>query len=53
MYDFWYDYLQLKYGKKSKIMLHGYSFKVYIKTDDTYINIVKDVETIFDTSTYE
>ena len=34
-------------------MLHGYSFKVYIKTDDIYINIVKDVETIFDTSNYE
>ena len=29
------------------------SFIVYIKTDDIYKNIAKDVETRFDTSNYE
>ena len=32
-------------------MLYGYS--VYIKTDDIYKDIAKDVETRFDTSNYE
>ena len=29
------------------------SFIVYIKTDDIYKDILKDVETIFDTSNHE
>ena len=29
------------------------SFLVYIKTDDVYKDIAKDVETRFDTSNYE
>ena len=29
------------------------SFIVYIKTDDIYIDVAKDVETRFDTSSYE
>ena len=29
--------------KKNKIMLYGYSFIVYIKTDDTYKDIAEDV----------
>ena len=29
------------------------SFIVYIKTEGIYVNIVKDVETRFDTSNYE
>ena len=24
MYEFWYDYIKPKHGKKSQIMLHGY-----------------------------
>ena len=24
MYQFWYDQVKLKYGKKNKVMLHGY-----------------------------
>ena len=24
MYEFWYDYVKPKYGKKSKIVLYGY-----------------------------
>ena len=30
-----------------------YSFIVYIRTDDIYKDILKDVETRFDTSNYE
>ena len=36
-----------------KYVLHGYRFTVYIKTDDIYKDIVEDVKTRFDTSTYE
>ena len=25
MYEFWYNYVKPKHGKKSKIMLHGHS----------------------------
>ena len=38
---------------KNLIVLNGYSFIVYIKTDDIYKNIAEDVETRFDTSKYE
>ena len=38
---------------KKQNLLHGYSFIVYIKADDIYKNITKDVETRFDTSNYE
>ena len=24
MYEFWYDYVKPRYGKKSKILLYGY-----------------------------
>ena len=34
-------------------MLYGYSFIVYIKTDDIYKDIAEDVETRFDISSYE
>ena len=54
MYEFWYNYVKLKYGEKTKL---GYmdtdSFIVYIKTDDIYKDIAEDVETRFDTSNYE
>ena len=38
---------------KSKIVLYGYSFIVYIKTDHIYKDITEDVETRFDTSNYD
>ena len=54
MYEFWYDYVKLKYGKKAKLCyMDTHSFTVYIKTDDIYRDIVEDVETRFDTSNYE
>ena len=37
--------------KKEKNLLYGY--RVYIKTDDIYNNITKDVEARFDTSNYD
>ena len=53
MYKFWYDYVKLKYGEKSKLCyMNRDSFTVYIKTDNTNKDIV-DVETRFDTSNYE
>ena len=54
MFEFWYDYVKPKYGKKAKLCyMDTDSFIVYIKTDDTYKDITEDVETIFGTSNYE
>ena len=54
MYEFWYVYVKLKYGKKSKLCyMDTDSFILYIKTDDIYKDIAKDVETRFDTSNNE
>ena len=39
--------------KKSKIVLNGYSFIIYIKINDIYKNIAEDIETRFDNSNYE
>ena len=54
MYEFLHDYVKPKYGEKAKF---GYmdtdSFIVYMKTDDIYKDIAEDVETRFDTSSYE
>ena len=49
MYVFWYDYVEPKYGEKSKLCyMDTYSFIAYIKTDGTYKDIAKDIETWFD-----
>ena len=53
LYEFLYDYVKPIYGKKSKIVLYGYSFIIYIKIDDIYKNIAEDIETRFDNSNYE
>ena len=54
MYEFQYDCVKLKYGKKAKLCyMDTDSFIVYIKTDYIYKYIAKDVETRFDTSNYE
>ena len=44
MYKFWYDYVKL---------MDTDSFIVYIKADDIYKDITDNVETRFDTSSYE
>ena len=44
MYEFWWDYLKPKYGKKSKICyIVTTSFLVYIKTDDSYIKTLQKI----------
>ena len=49
-----YDYVKPQYGEITKLCyMDANSFIVYIKADDTYNNIGKDVETRFDTSNYE
>ena len=46
MYEFWYDYVKLKYSEKAKLYyMDTDSFIVFIKTDD--------VETRFHASNYE
>ena len=54
MHEFRYDYVKPKYGKKAKLCyMDTDSFIVYIKTDDIYKDVAGNVETRFDTSTYE
>ena len=51
MYEFWYEYIKLKYGDREKLCYMGTdSFVIYIKTEDFYENIANDVERWFDTS---
>ena len=51
MNEVWYDYVKLKYREKAKLCyVDKNSFIVYIKTEDIYVDIAKDVETRFDTS---
>ena len=52
IYEFWYDYVEPKYGEKPKSFYMDTDV-VYIKTEDIYVDIAKDVETRFDTSNYE
>ena len=50
MYEFWYDYVKPKYGKKAKLCyMDTDSFIVQIKTADIYKDIAEDVGTRFDT----
>ena len=54
MYEFWYNYVKLKYSEKGKLCyMDTESFIVYIKTGDIYKDIREDVKTRFDTSNYE
>ena len=53
MYEVWYDYVKPKHGEKAKLCYMNIgSFFLYIKTDDIYKDIAKDLETRFDTSNY-
>ena len=54
MYELCYDQVKLKHGEKSKLYyMDAYSLIVYIKTDDIYEDIEKDVAKRFDASSYE
>ena len=53
VYEFWYDYLKPKYGKKAKLCYTDtYSFIIHITTEDFFRNISNDVELWYDTSNY-
>ena len=54
MCEFWYDYVNPKYGEKEKLCyMDTDSFIVHVKTGDIYKGIAEDVETRFGTSNYE
>ena len=54
MYEFWYDYVKPRYGRKPKLCYMGTdSFIVSRKIDDIYKDIAEDVETRFGISNYE
>ena len=54
MYEFLYDYIKPKYGEKSKLCyVDTDRFIVYIKADDIYIDIAKDLKIRFYNSDYE
>ena len=51
MYEFWYDYMKLKYDDNVKLCyMDTDSFIMNIKTEDFYKDIANDVEKRFDTS---
>ena len=52
MYKFWNDYVKPNYGEKAFYMDTS-NFVVYIKTENIYSDITKDVETRFDSSNHE
>ena len=44
MYEFWFDYVKPTYGEKVKLCYMGTdSFLVYVKTDNIYKDIAKDL----------
>ena len=54
MYEFWYDYIKLKYADNVKLCyMDTDSFIFHAKTEDFYKYIANDVEKRFDTSNYE
>ena len=51
MYEFWYDYVKIKYEDKARLCyMDTDSFAVNIKTKDFYKDISQDVNKRFDTS---
>ena len=54
MYEFWYDYIKLKYGDKARLCYTDTdSLVIYIETEDFYKDIAGDVEKWFDTFNYD
>ena len=54
MYEFWYDYVKLKYGENPKFCyMDTDGFIVHVKTENIYKDIAEDDETSFDTSNFE
>ena len=53
MYEFWYDYVKIKYEDKAQLCyMDTDSFVANIKTKDFYKDISQDVNKRFDTSNY-
>ena len=53
MYEFWYDYVKIKYQDKTRLCyMDTDSFVVNIKTKDFYKDMSQDVNKRFDTSNY-
>ena len=53
MYDFHYDYVKPKYGDRAKLLFTNTDSLCYeIETDDFFVDIAPDVETMFDTSNF-
>ena len=53
MYEFWYDYVKIKYEDKARLCyMDKGSFVVNIKTKDFYKDISQDVNKRFNTSNY-
>ena len=54
MYEFWHDYMKLKYGDNVKLCyMDTESFVTKIKTEDFYKDIANGVDKRFGTSNYE
>ena len=54
MYEFWYDYFKPKYGDKAKLFYTDTdSFTIYIITEGFFEDISNDVESWYDTSSYD
>ena len=54
MYQFWYDYVEPKYGDKAKLCYTDTdSFIINIITEDFFEDIFNDVELWYDTSNYD
>ena len=53
MYNFHYNYIKKKYGKRAKLLFTDTDSLAYeIQTDDFYKDIADDIQTRFDTSEY-
>ena len=54
MYEFLYDYIELKYQNNAKLCyMDTDTFFIHIKTEDVYKDIADDFEKRFDTPNYE
>ena len=54
MYEFWYDYIKLKYGDKARLCYADIdSLVIYVETEDFHKDIAGDVEKWFDTFNYD
>ena len=54
MYEFWYDYIKVKYQDRTKLCyMDTDSFVIHIQTEDFYKDVANDIEEWFDTSNYD